>query len=153
MTSGGAAVEGVLTQGNRIVAEIDAAIGGIVSVGKVISESKAKIIEKAAGGAEEAAKDFATLAKFADRVVTKGAVKIAELKNGLRAVLRNSTHDGRPTLEIQRRTVMKGSGKDIKIRMEQNNIRGIEDARTLARTRTLTNSTVEETKFRFDNLR
>ncbi len=57
----------------------------------------AEILEKA-GGIEQAAKDFESL-QGAEKTI--GNVKVKELSDGTRAVLRDFSGDGRPTLEIQ----------------------------------------------------
>ena len=70
-------------------------------------------------GLVEATNDFNKLAKLAGKVRTVGTKKIVELKNGFKAILRDSTGgDGRLTLEIQRKTkeLGSGAGKDIEIR-------------------------------------
>lgn len=57
----------------------------------------AEILEKA-GGFEQAAKDFESL-QGAEKTI--GNVKVKDLADGTKAVLRDFSGDGRPTLEIQ----------------------------------------------------
>jgi RHS repeat-associated protein len=60
-----------------------------------------ELLEKA-GGFEQAVKDFESL-KGAERTIpsTKGAIKVKELSDGSKAVVRSFSKDGHPTLEIQ----------------------------------------------------
>jgi len=60
----------------------------------------AEILERA-GGFTQATKDFEAL-KGTEQ--TLGNVKVKELSDGSKAVLRNFSGDGRPTLEIQNAT-------------------------------------------------
>ena len=114
----GQAVEGVLTQGNKVIAEVESAINAVRQTATIVKSSKTEILEKVEGGLAEAAKDFNQLAKVANKVVTQGETRIAYLKNGMKAVLRRGSSDGRITVEIQKtaKEIGKGAAKNIKIR-------------------------------------
>ena len=96
---GGGNVTGVLTQGNKVVAEIEGAITAITATGNAIKSSKSKIIEKTTEGVAEATRDFNKLAELGSAVRIQGKLKIVELKNGFIVKLRPSS-DTRITLEI-----------------------------------------------------
>jgi RHS repeat-associated protein len=85
-------------------------LGPILEGAKVLKAARVIQYERA-GGFLQATKDFESLAG-AEKTI--GAVKVKELSDGSKAVLRNFSSEGRPTLEIQNAV-----GKDIKIRYNQ----------------------------------
>jgi RHS repeat-associated protein len=94
------------TKGNVAMALVPE-LGPILEGANLLKISKVIQYERV-GGFAQATKDFEAL-QGAERTI--GNVKVKDLADGSKAVLRNFSSEGRPTLEIQNQV-----GKDIKIR-------------------------------------